>query len=87
MTSIKTSTLTHSETIVAVKIYLKSKTLQLSTTYILLLIWFTSLRGLFISTTANITSIASITHTVIFSKQEVLRSWAAFCTSGKNECL
>ena len=40
-------------------------------------IWslFTSLRALFIWKSGNVTSIVSITHTVIFSKQEVSRSW------------
>ena len=37
------------------------------------LVRFTSLRALFIWTSGNVTSIASITHTVIFSKQEVAR--------------
>ena len=41
------------------------------------LVWFASLRVLFIWTRSNITSIVSITHTVIFSKQEVSRRWVA----------
>ena len=36
-------------------------------------VWFPSLRALFICTSGNITSIVSITHTVIFSRQEVSR--------------
>ena len=46
------------------------------TMFILVCTWFvrfTSLRALFIWTSGNVTSIASITHTVIFSKQEVAR--------------
>ena len=44
--------------------------------FILVCTWFvrfTSLHALFIWTSGNVTSIASITHTVIFSKQEVAR--------------
>ena len=38
-------------------------------------VWFTSLRALFIWTSGNVTSIVLITHTVIFSKQEVSKRW------------
>ena len=38
---------------------------------------FTSLHALFIWTSNNVTRIASITHTVIFSKQEASRRWVA----------
>ena len=44
--------------------------------FILVFTWFvrfTSLRALFIWTSGNVTSIVSITHTVIFSEQEVSR--------------
>ena len=44
--------------------------------FILVCTWFvrlTSLRALFIWTSGNVTSIVSITHTVIFSEQEVSR--------------
>ena len=46
------------------------------TMFILVCTWFvrfTSLRALFIWTSGNVTSIVSITHTVIFSRQEVSR--------------
>ena len=46
----------------------------------------TSLRALFIWTSRNVTSIVSITHTVIFSKQEVLRRWAARGSPGEDKC-
>ena len=45
--------------------------------FILVFTWFvrfTSLRALFICTSDNVTSIVSITHTVIFSTQEVSRT-------------
>ena len=38
-------------------------------------VWFTSLRALFIWTSGKVTSIVLITHTVIFSKQEVSKRW------------
>ena len=46
-----------------------------------LIFWFTSLRALFIWKSGYVTSIVSITHTVIFSKQEVLRRWAVHKTT------
>ena len=51
-----------------------------------LICWFTSLRALFLWTSGNVTSIVSITHTVIFSKQEVLRRRAARGSSWENKC-
>ena len=49
-------------------------------------VWFTSLRALFIWTSSNVTSIVSITHTVIFSKQEVSRRRVARGSPGENKC-
>ena len=60
------------------------------TMFILVCTWFarfTSLRALFIWTSGNVTSIASITHTVIFSKQEVSRRQVAHVSPGENKCL
>ena len=60
------------------------------TMFILVWTWFvgfTSLRALFIWTSGNVTSIVSITHTVIFSKQEVSRRWVARGSPGENKCL
>ena len=57
--------------------------------FILVCTWFarfTSLRALFIWTSGNVTSIVSITHTVIFSKQEVSRRWVACRSPGENKC-
>ena len=47
---------------------------------------FTSLHALFIWTSGNVMSIVSITHTVIFSKQEVSRRWVARGSPGENVC-
>ena len=47
---------------------------------------FTSLHALFIWTSGNITSIVSITHTVIFSKQEVSGKQVARGSPGVNKC-
>ena len=47
---------------------------------------FTSLRALFIWTSGNVMSIVSITHTVIFSKQEVSRRQVTCGSPGENEC-
>ena len=58
------------------------------TMFILVCTWFvrfTSLRTLFIWTSGNVTSIVSVTHTVIFSKQ-VSRRWVARGSSGENTC-
>ena len=58
--------------------------------FILVYTWFvrfTSLRALFIWTSGNVTSIVSITHTVIFSKQEVSRRRVARGSPGENKCL
>ena len=49
-------------------------------------VWFTSLRALFIWTRGNVTSIASMTHTVIFSKQEVSRRRVGCGSPGENKC-
>ena len=49
-------------------------------------VWFTSPRALFIWTSSNVTSIVSITHTVIFSNQEVSRRWVAHGSLGENVC-
>ena len=60
------------------------------TMFILVCTWFvrfTSLRALFIWTSGNVTSIVSITHTVIFSKQEVSRRRVARGSPGENKCL
>ena len=57
--------------------------------FILVCTWFvrfTSLRALFIWTSRNVRSIVSITHTVIFSKQEVSRRWVARGSPGENKC-
>ena len=51
-----------------------------------ILVWFTSLRALFIWTSGNVTSIVSITHTVIFSKQEVSRRRVVHGSPGENKC-
>ena len=48
-------------------------------------VWFTSLPALFIWTSGNVTSIVSITHTVIFSKQEVSRRRVARGSPGENK--
>ena len=51
-------------------------------------VWFTSLRAsLFIWTSGNITSIVSITHTVIFSEQEVSRRRVVHGSARENKCL
>ena len=58
--------------------------------FILVCTWFvrfTSLRALYIWTSSNVTSIVSITHTVIFSKQEVSRRRVARGSPGENKCL
>ena len=60
------------------------------TMFIMVCNWFvrfTSLRALFIWTSGNVTSIVSITHTVIFSKQEVSRRRVARGSPGENKCL
>ena len=60
------------------------------TMFILVCTWFvrfTSLCALFIWTSGNVTSIVSITHTVIFSKQEVSRRRVARGSPGENKCL
>ena len=57
--------------------------------FILVCTWFvrfTSLRALFIWTSGNVTSIVSITHTVIFSNQEVSRRPVARGSPGENKC-
>ena len=59
------------------------------TMFILVCTWFvrfTSLHALFIWTSGNVTSIVSITHTVIFSKQEVSRRRLARGSPGENKC-
>ena len=48
-------------------------------------VWFPSLRALFICTSGNITSIVSITHTVIFSRQEVSRRRVACGSPRENK--
>ena len=56
---------------------------------ILVCTWFIRsafLRGLFIWTSGNVTSIASITHTVIFSKREVSRRRVVHDSPGENKC-
>ena len=50
-------------------------------------VWFTSFCALFNSTSSNVLSIVSITHTVIFSKQEVSRRRVACGSQGENKCL
>ena len=60
------------------------------TMFILVCTWFvrfTSLHALFIWTSGNVTSIVSITHTVIFSNQEVSRRRVARGSPGENKCL
>ena len=47
---------------------------------------FTSLCALFIWTSGNVRSIVSITHTAIFSKQEVSRRRVARGSPGENKC-
>ena len=57
--------------------------------FILVCTWFarfTSLRALFIWTSGDVTSIVSITHTVIFSKQEVSRRQVVRGSPGENKC-
>ena len=57
--------------------------------FILVCTWFvrfTFLRALFIKTSGKVTSIVSITHTVIFSKQEVSRRRVARGSPGENKC-
>ena len=49
-------------------------------------VWMTSLHALFIWTSSNVTSIVSITHTVILSKQDVSRRWVARGSPGENVC-
>ena len=59
------------------------------TMFILVCTWFvrfSSLRALFIWTSSNVKSIVSITHRVIFSKQEVSRRWVARGSPGENKC-
>ena len=59
------------------------------TMFILVCNWFvrfTVLRALFIWKSGNVTSIVSITHTVIFSKQEVSRRRIARGSPGENKC-
>ena len=59
------------------------------TMFILVCTWFvrfTSLHALFIWTSDNVTSVVSITHTVIFSKQEVSRRQVARRSPGENKC-
>ena len=51
-----------------------------------LICWLTSLQALFICTSSNVTSIVSITHTVIFSKQDVSRRRVAHGSPGENKC-
>ena len=56
--------------------------------FILVCTWFvrfTSLRALFIGTSGNVRSIASITHTVIFSKQKVSMRGVARGNPGENK--
>ena len=56
--------------------------------FILVCTWFVrfpSLRALFICTSGNVTSIALITHTVIFSTQEVSRSRVARGSPAENK--
>ena len=59
------------------------------TMFILVCTWivrFTSVRALFIWTSGNVRSIVSITHTVIFFKQEVARRRIARGSPGENKC-
>ena len=49
-------------------------------------VWLTSLCVLFIWTSGNVTSVVSITHTVIFSEQEVSRRRVARGSPGENKC-
>ena len=60
------------------------------TMFILVCTWFvrfTSFCALFIWRSGNVTSIVSITHTVIFSNQEVSRRRVAHASPGENKCL
>ena len=57
--------------------------------FILVCTWFvqfTSLRALFIWTSSSVTSIVSITHTIIFSQQEVSGRRVAHGSLGVNKC-
>ena len=57
--------------------------------FILICTWFvrfTSLRALCIWTSGNATSIVSITHTVVFSNQDVWRRRVARGSPGENKC-
>ena len=57
--------------------------------FVLVCTWFVrffSLCALFIWTSGNVTSIVSITHTVIFSKQEASRRRVARGSPGENKC-
>ena len=57
--------------------------------FILVYTWFvrfTSVRALFIWTSGNVTGIILITHTVIFSNQEVSRRRVARGSPGENKC-
>ena len=59
------------------------------TMFILVCTWFvrfTSFSALFIWTSSSVMSIASITHTVIFCKQEVSRRQVAHGSPGENKC-
>ena len=59
------------------------------TMFILVCTWFvrfTSFSALFIWTSSSVTSIALITHTVIFCKQEVSRKQVAHGSPGENKC-
>ena len=49
-------------------------------------VWFTSLCASFIWTSSNVMSIVSITHTVIFAKQEVSTRWVVHGSPGENKC-
>ena len=51
-----------------------------------LVYWFTSLCDFFMWENIYVMSIVLITHTLIFSKQEVLRRWAVRGSSSENEC-
>ena len=60
------------------------------TMFILVCTWFvrfTSFCALFIWTSGNVTTIVSITHTVIFSKEDVSRRQVAHGSPGENKCL
>ena len=59
------------------------------TRFILVCAWFvrfTSFLAIYVWTSGNVTSIALITHTIIFSKQEVSRRWVARGSPGENKC-